>query len=365
MNLLFIFTGGTIGSTVSGDYITTDENKPYELLEAYRNKYGFEHTYNVMIPYTELSEQNTGKTISKLIRCVCDVVGGRHADVDNDRGQAGLEDCFDGNKEDEDDCRNRMGEVGKCSYDGIIVTHGTDTLPYSAAALSYALGNTCIPVCLVSSNYPIADDKANGVDNLHGAIRLMEDTVSHGVFVSYKNHDGIIYIHRASRLLETQAFSDEYYSIRDEYYGTILDDVFQKNELYKESDDKQDPIGEVALADICDRIARYHVYPGIQIKADDRTECILLEGYHSGTLNTRLTEYQSFYERMHELRVPVYLTGIRKGISYESTSLYQKLHIQPLYDIAPVAAYMKLWMLISAGIQWDSDILSLPLGGDM
>ncbi|MBR1598194.1 MAG: asparaginase [Lachnospiraceae bacterium] len=399
MNLLFIFTGGTIGSTLSGDYITTDENKPYELLEAYRNKYGFEHTYNVMTPYTELSEQNTGETISKLIRCVCDAVGGRPADVDNDKGQAGLEDCLDGNKEDEDDCRNRMGEVGKCCYDGIIVTHGTDTLPYSAAALSYALGNTCIPVCLVSSNYPIADDKANGVDNLHGAIRLMEDAVSHseadasteiengindidtmstgerkqddkgmrhrGVFVSYRNHDGIIYIHRASRLLETAAFSDKYYSIRDEYYGRIVDNSFQKNEAYKESDDKQDPIGEVVLADICDRIARYHVYPGIQIKADDRTECILLEGYHSGTLNTRLTEYQSFYERMHELRVPVYLTGIRKGISYESTSLYQKLHIQPLYDIAPVAAYIKLWMLISAGRQWDSDILNLPLGGDM
>ena len=78
MKLLFIFTGGTIGSTVSGDYITIDENKPYELLEAYRNKYGFEHTYNAITPYTELSEQNTGVTISKLIRCVCDAVSGSY-----------------------------------------------------------------------------------------------------------------------------------------------------------------------------------------------------------------------------------------------------------------------------------------------
>jgi L-asparaginase len=37
-------------------------------------------------------------------------------------------------------------------YDGIIVTHGTDTLGYSAAALAYALGNGTVPVCLVSSN---------------------------------------------------------------------------------------------------------------------------------------------------------------------------------------------------------------------
>ena len=337
MKLLFIFTGGTIGSTLSGDYITTDENKTYELLEAYRNRYGFEHTYSVMTPYTELSEQNTGVTISKLIRCACDAVTG--------------------------------------SYDGIIVTHGTDTLPYSAAALSYALGNDTIPVCVVSSNYPITDGRANGVDNLRGAVRLIEAAAScrevntyKGVFVSYKNRDGIIYIHRASRLLETQAFSDEYYSTKDMYYGKIADNSFVKNPDYRELKDKLKPLGGVELSDVCERIGRYHLYPGIKLEAPSENagiRCVLLEGYHSGTLNTKLAEYQSFYENMYERGIPVYLTGIKKGISYESTSLYQKLHIEPLFDISPVAAYMKLWMLISAGRQWAGDILNLPLGGDM
>ena len=336
MKLLFIFTGGTIGSRVSGDYIVTDENKPYELIEKYREIFGIAHSLDMIMPYEELSEQNTGVTVSKLIACVYDAVMG-----EGDKSK-------------------------KAEYDGIIVMHGTDTLPYSAAALSYSLGNACVPICMVSSNYPISDDRANGLYNLHGAIRLMESGNAHrGVFVSYRNHDGVIYIHRASRLLETAAFSDEYYSVRNEYYGTIVNDTFQKNELYKESDDKQDPIGKVELNNICDRIARYHVYPGMSFNVDESVECLLLESFHSGTINTKLSDYRHFYNTMYKRDVSVYLTGIRKGLSYESTSLYERLNILPIYDIAPTACYMKLWMLMAAGRKQSADILNLPLGGDV
>ena len=345
LKLLFIFTGGTIGSTVSGDYISTDESKPYKIIEAYRKKYGIEYAYDVMTPYTELSEQNTGETISKLIECICDVINENASCV-----------------EPENNSDNNV-EIKHGKYDGIIVTHGTDTLPYSAAALSYALGKNCIPVCFVSSNYPIEDERANGVDNLHGAIRLIEAGQS-GVFVSYRNHDRVTYIHRASRLLETTAFSDEYFSVRDEYYGKIEDDVFVKNERYGESADELEPVGRVKLSDICDDIARYHLYPGIKLCRGDASY-ILLESFHSGTMNTKLEDYRKFFEKMHEEGVPVYLTGVRRGISYESTSFYEKLSIKPLYDLAPAAAYMKMWMLYATGKKCDEDVLNLHLGGDL
>lgn len=337
MNLLFIFTGGTIGSAVSGDYITTDDNMPYELLEAYRKKYGFEHSYNVMTPYTVLSEYNTGVTISKLIRCVSEVLG-----------------------------------TDKCAYDGIIITHGTDTLPYSAAALAYALGNKCIPVCLVSSNYPITDLRANGVDNLHGAIRLFEENVITetytGVFASYRNHDGVIYIHRASRLIETMAFSDEYFSVNNMYYGSIIHDKFKINENYSEQADELAPIGCVQLTDLCEDVLRYHLFPGISLeymKEDKPYKCILIEGFHSGTMNTTYSEYQRYYEEMYKKGIPVYLCGLTEGISYESTSLYEKLHIKPIYDVSPVAAYMKIWMLMAADRKCDEEIINSSLGGDI
>ena len=101
----------------------------------------------------------------------------------------------------------------------------------------------------------------------------------------------------------------------------------------------------------------------------DRSEVqapvILLESFHSGTMNTGLADYQRFFENMYKYGVPVYLTGLRRGISYESTSLYDKLNIQPVYDIAPIAAYMKLWMLMAAGREWNADILNRALGGDL
>lgn len=411
MKLLFVFTGGTIGSAVSGDYITTDDNMPYELLEAYRKKYGFEHSYNVLMPYTELSEQNTGETISKLVKCVCEAVGMCNDDssIDNEEDVMdlnGVDSCKNDDANIDDSNEGAISRTDpSAKYDGIIVTHGTDTLPYSAAALSYALGNNTIPVVLVSSNYPIADERANGVDNLHGAIKLIADAMlqyetgttigkkkHRGVFVSYKNHDGIIYIHRASRLLETAAFSDEYFSAKGLYYGKIAGDCFDGNPDYSEKADGMKPFGTVRLANVCNCIHRYHLFPGIEFEnmggvtnqvsnldttsqtfsgrtdsdGDDITsQFILLEGYHSGTINTKLNEYREYYRKMYELGIPVFLCGVVDRVSYESTSLYDELHIQPVYYIAPVAAYMKMWMLACAGRDVSAKTLMFPLGGDL
>ena len=68
--LLFIFTGGTIGSTVKGEYICTDENKPYVLIEGYKKKYGELGEYDDLNPYTVLSENLNGEHLSKLIKTI-------------------------------------------------------------------------------------------------------------------------------------------------------------------------------------------------------------------------------------------------------------------------------------------------------
>ena len=39
MKILVIFTGGTIGSTVSGEYISTDGKKPYIILDKYNKEF--------------------------------------------------------------------------------------------------------------------------------------------------------------------------------------------------------------------------------------------------------------------------------------------------------------------------------------
>ena len=56
--------------------------------------------------------------------------------------------------------------------DGIVVTHGTDAMAYTAAALSYQLRNLDRPVVLTGSQRPLADVRSDGRANLVGAVDL-------------------------------------------------------------------------------------------------------------------------------------------------------------------------------------------------
>jgi L-asparaginase len=62
------------------------------------------------------------------------------------------------------------GAVGR--FDGVVVTHGTDTMAYTAAALSYVLRNLPFPVILTGSQRPLVDVRSDARANLVGAVDL-------------------------------------------------------------------------------------------------------------------------------------------------------------------------------------------------
>ena len=55
-------------------------------------------------------------------------------------------------------------------YDGFIIVHGTDTMAYSASALSFMLSGLAKPVVLTGSQIPAVEPGSDAWDNLHGAI---------------------------------------------------------------------------------------------------------------------------------------------------------------------------------------------------
>lgn len=59
---------------------------------------------------------------------------------------------------------------GKC--DGFVVLHGTDTMAYTASALSYMLENLDKPVIITGSQLPIGDVRTDGEENLITAIQV-------------------------------------------------------------------------------------------------------------------------------------------------------------------------------------------------
>ena len=307
MKILFLFTGGTIGSTASGDTITTDSKKPYLLLNAYRKAYGLTAEYDTAEPYTALSENNTGDTLRRL----CESVGGY---LDS-------------------------------GYDGIVITHGTDTLQYSAAALSYAFSDIQIPVCLVSSNLPIEEKGANGITNLRGAIRFITEVGTPGIWVPYKNRGEDLRIHRGTRLLASTAFSDRVESIYDSYYGTFREgEPFRKCRRYRELPDAIPAFGALPIPPYCREIVILEPYPGKTYPPlADTVKYVLHASYHSGTINTEADATADFFGTVKDLGIRAFLTGVAPGTAYESTKLFAQLGIIPLYNISPIAAFVKLW----------------------
>lgn len=70
-------------------------------------------------------------------------------------------------------------------YDGIIITHGTDTMAYTAAMLSHMLENPPVPVILTGSQKPFFADNSDGPENLRNALRAALDSRFAGVYVLF------------------------------------------------------------------------------------------------------------------------------------------------------------------------------------
>ncbi|MDL2264453.1 asparaginase [Synergistaceae bacterium OttesenSCG-928-I11] len=69
-------------------------------------------------------------------------------------------------------------------YDGVIVTHGTDTMAYTAAALSFMIRNLNKPVVLTGSQIPASEPASDAPGNLHTAIAAVECGIR-GVTVAF------------------------------------------------------------------------------------------------------------------------------------------------------------------------------------
>lgn len=74
-------------------------------------------------------------------------------------------------------------KILKNSYKGIIVTHGTDTLHYTSAALSFIFEHLNIPVVLVGSQRSSDRGSSDSAVNLISAVSFILNTSLAGVFV--------------------------------------------------------------------------------------------------------------------------------------------------------------------------------------
>lgn len=76
-------------------------------------------------------------------------------------------------------------EAIKEGYDGIIITHGTDTMAYTSAVLRKMLSGTPIPVIITGSQRPFYSANSDGKINLLNAIKAAADSSLRDVFLLF------------------------------------------------------------------------------------------------------------------------------------------------------------------------------------
>lgn len=88
-------------------------------------------------------------------------------------------------------------------FDGFVVLHGTDTLAYTAAGLSYLVQGSPKPVVLTGSQLPMGDPGTDGKRNLLDTVRVACDDAAVGVMVAF---GGKVISGTAARKVRTRSF---------------------------------------------------------------------------------------------------------------------------------------------------------------
>ena len=308
MNISVIFTGGTIGCKAKNGFLSTDESTGYALLDGFDAKSaGVE--FSVSRPYSVLSENLSANELNIL--------------------------------------QKELAEILRGGCDGVIVTHGTDSLLYTAAALEYAFDGCDVPVVLVSAAYPLDDERTNGHINFEAAVNFIKSKAGNGVYVSYKN-DGEqgVNIHTATHILTHGECSADLYSVTGKPFAVYENGKITVNYSYSAGGSA---LGTVEYSDFSE-ILVIESRPGDSFGYSlDDVKAVVLRPYHSATLNTASSSFEGFCQKAAEKNIPVFLVNSREGLTYESTGLFSSLGIKALPYGTYVSAYMKIWAAVSLG----------------
>ncbi|MDQ8734161.1 asparaginase domain-containing protein [Paenibacillus sp. LHD-38] len=288
--LLVVFTGGTIGSRKQGEGIDVDGAGSYSLIDDYNHsaRKRSDVTLHAIQPLNLLSENLTTYDWITLAQTI------RRLDLS--------------------------------PYDGLVITHGSDTLAYIAAMISYLFADTRIPFVLTASNYPLADERSNGRRNFVNAIDFAAGEQLPGVFVVYEDDKGDTLVYLGTRITQAVSFTDQFGSPYGVPYGKIADSVFSwlpharnpKPETLRLAAPKTALQWEAEALHLDSSIVYIRPYPGLDYTYYDfspnRPKAVLHDLHHSGTacaVEEGPYSLPQFIARCKGLGIDVYICPIR------------------------------------------------------
>jgi L-asparaginase/Glu-tRNA(Gln) amidotransferase subunit D len=329
-NILLVFTGGTIGSTAAEGTIDTSTTAPAKLIQQFQQHNDHQQIHFSTIRPLQILSEN-------LAPCVWQT----------------LISAIEGQEPEQ--------------YDGIIITHGTDTLAYTAAALSFYFHAIKIPMLLVSSDYPLDDPRANGPGNFMCAVEFILQNCQSGVFVPYRNQQQATQVHNGTRLASSLQLSGDFFSVQGKSFMQFENRRFSLLNPYEKSIQAENSplsaeegslkgIKETSIprlkANFSVRILMIKPYPGLNYAHFnlENADAVLHDLYHSGTAcaSTQWGENYSlleFIRRCAEQKIKIYLApAVKSPDAYQSTRALIDQGAEMIWNMSIEAAYVKLML---------------------
>jgi len=245
---------------------------------------------------------------------------------------------------------NNWKKIAKCiyenydSYDGFVVSHGTDTLSYSASAISFMLQNIGKPVVFTGAQLPLSNIYTDGTNNLINSFLLASKYDIGEVCILFGSK-----IMRATRSRKVSAFDLQAFdSINVNSLGTIGLSFTLSNEVKG----RRKSTRLKYYDNFDENISFIKMFPGLSEEVfanmTKNVNGLILQGFGAGNIPTR------FFDQIIKLadsNIPIVIctqcvVGKIELELYKVGQQLSELGVISARDMTPEAAIVKLmWAL--------------------